>query len=657
MSALLASLIACACSGEGAVAQEPAPAPAGSAHDQPGVTDAGHAFLKPAGWTLIRRDAVVILEAPEAGSRVALVDARAKDADAAVAEAWGLYQSEVALDPITSVPVANQGGWRDGRRFLYRTTAASARRLSAQAMRSGDRWVVRIEDLTNAVSGKRSADLQTIREGFLPVGHVRESFAGRKAHRLDAARIEKLKRFVETSMKALEVPGVSIGIVQDGQVLFAGGFGVREQGKPAPVDADTLYLIASNTKPLTTLMLAKLVDEEKLAWDTPVVDALPAFALADADTTRKIQVRHLLCACTGLPYRNLDWEFAAADSPATITFDILARMRPTSAFGATYQYSNPIAAAGGYVGGHAARPDLELGRAYDLTMQDRVFGPLGMRRSTFDFDRAMRGNYARLHGVTPLGDLAVVEPARDRQMHAVRPTGGAWSNVDDLLAYVRMELAGGLLPDGRRYISEKALKARWASQISTGRNSWYGMGLDTDISTGTPILSHGGRMYGFRGDVIWLPEHGVGVVILMNASTGNVLMEAFPRKLLEVLFDGQPEADSMVEAAATADRQQRATSRQAVRYPIGETRAAALAPRYRNAFLGDLRVETTGPQTVFDFGAWKAPVAAREQADGTVEYVVMTASSPFPFVAGVSEGRRTLTIRDAQNTYVFAEAD
>ncbi len=481
-----------------------------------------------------------------------------------------------------------------------------------------------------------------------------ESFAGRKAHRLDAARIKALTDFVETSRQALGVPGISVGIVQDGQTVFAGGFGVRELGRPETVDADTLYLAASNTKPLTTLMLAKLVDEGKLSWETPVAALEPRFRLADAETTRKIQVRHLLCACTGLPYRNLDWELAPPNAPATLAFDILARMRPTGTFGATYSYSNPIAAAGGFVGGHVAYPDLELGAAYDKAMDSRVFGPLGMDRTTFDFDKAMQGNYARAHGVNPLGDLVAIDPARNRQMHAVRPTGGVWTNVDDLLAYVRMELAGGLLPDEARYISAAALKARSDAQVSTGAQSWYGMGLDTSVASGTTVRYHGGRLYGFRGDTIWLPEHGVGVVILANASTANVLMEALPRKLLEVLFDGEPKADAMVAAAAAADRQRRETSRASVRYPAA---GAGLAQRYRNDVLGDLTVATSDGQTLFEFAAWKTSVASRTMPDGAAAFVAMAGSPTFPFVVGASGERRTLTIREGQNAFTFVEID
>ncbi len=621
------------------------------------ITAFGHGFIVPRGWALTRRGKASILEAPEGDSWVALVDVEAKDAEASIDEAWAVYRGGAKPEVSMSVPIANRGGWQDGRSDFYRTAANSGRSLGARAMRHGERWAVRIDDLANAVAGKRAAELRLIREEFQPKGYVRESFAGRKAHPLDAARIDALKAFVESAAKTLDVPGVSIGIIENGKILFAGGFGVREIGKPDKVDADTLYLIASSTKPLTTLMLAKLVDEEKFGWETPVVELLPQFKLADANITRQVRVKHLLCACTGVPYRNLDWEFAPANSPAAIALDILSRMRLTSPYGTTYQYSNPIAASAGLVGGHVAYPEMELGAAYDKAMASRVFKPLGMKRTTFDFDRAMQGNYVRSHGVSPTGDLALVEPARDRKMLAMRATGGAWSNVDDLLAYVGMELSGGIHSNGKRYISASALQARWAAQIKTGKDSWYGMGLDTDVSSGTSMMFHGGRLYGQRSNTVWLPEHGVGIVILMNASTGNVLMDAFPRKLLEVLFDGQPEADSMVAAAAGADREQRATSRRTLRIPADRDHAALLASRYHNDLLGELTVQKSGAQTVFDFGAWKAPVASRDNPDGTIDFVVITPSPPFPFVAGKSAGRRTLTIRDAQNEYVFTQSD
>lgn len=655
---LFGLVLACA-AGPAAWAQAAGGGATEPAAGTPQKTPSGHGFLLPKDWTQTRRGHAVVLQAPEGGSWIALVEVdgdAATDAADAVSRAWIDYAGQRPPEPLMTMSLANWNGWVDRRNYVYRAPAGEPRQRSARAMRNGGRWVVRIDDLATAVAARHAADLNLIRDEFVPAGHVRESFAGRKAQPLDAGKIAELKAFVGRSQRLLGVPGISIGIVQGGKVVYAGGFGVREHGKPQPVDADTLYPIASNTKSLTTLMLAKLVDEGRFGWDTPVVELLPEFKLADADATAKMQVRHLACACAGLPYRNLDWEFAPANAPASIVFGILTRMRPTSAFGNSYQYTNPPAAAAGYVGGHAAYPDLELGQAYDRAMATRVFGPLAMTRTTFDFDRAMRGNYARSHGVGMDGRLALIDPRRDRQMHAVRPTGGAWSNVDDLLAYVQLELRGGRLSDGRRYLPQAALRERWKPQIGTGRKAWYGLGLDTDASSGTPMLFHGGRLYGQRSNMAWWPEHDIGMVILMNSSTGNVLMDAFPRKLIELVFDGQPEADSMVAAAAANEREQREARRREWSAPARREHAALLAPRYRNELLGELRVERSHGNLRFRFDAWDMPVASRVDANGAVEFSGAIPSPPYPFVAGTSAAGRTLVLRDAQNEYVFTEA-
>ena len=135
--------------------------------------------------------------------------------------------------------------------------------------RANDVWTVAIADMAQAVGEKRGAQVALIFGKLLPKGYQRESFAGKKANPLDTVRIAELARFVETAMKLTSVPGVSVGVYQNGNVIFADGFGVRELGKPAKVDARTRYMIASNTKALATLMLARLVADGKITWDSP----------------------------------------------------------------------------------------------------------------------------------------------------------------------------------------------------------------------------------------------------------------------------------------------------------------------------------------------------------------------------------------------------
>ena len=121
--------------------------------------------------------------------------------------------------------------------------------------------------------------------------------------------IAQLTELIETAREEFDIPGVALGLIQDGEVVFEGGFGVRELGRPEPVDADTLFNIASNGKALTTLMLARLVEAGRFDWDTPVASIWPEFRLGDLETTRQVRVRHLVCACTGMPRQDYEWLF------------------------------------------------------------------------------------------------------------------------------------------------------------------------------------------------------------------------------------------------------------------------------------------------------------------------------------------------------------
>src|SRR5207237_6536268 len=163
--------------------------------------------------------------------------------------------------------------------------------------------------------------------------YQRYTFAGRKALSLNQERIEELNAFVENSMKKLGIPGASLALIDGGQVVYEGGFGVRELGQPVKIDANTLFMAASNTKGMTTLLLAMLADEKKLQWEQPVIQVYPSFKLGDADTTRQVLVKHLVCACTGLPRQDLEWLFEFKHATPTSSLALLGTMQPTSRFG------------------------------------------------------------------------------------------------------------------------------------------------------------------------------------------------------------------------------------------------------------------------------------------------------------------------------------
>jgi CubicO group peptidase (beta-lactamase class C family) len=423
-------------------------------------------------------------------------------------------------------------------------------------------------------------------------------------------------------------------------------------------------MAASNTKALTTLLLAELVDAKKLRWDEPVTEAYPAFKLGDAATTRQVLIQQLVCACTGVPRQDFDRMFANGQrDTAEAAMRRLATMQPTSKFGEVFQYSNQLAAAAGYIAGMIAVPDTEMGKAYDEAIQQRVLDPLGMTRSTFDFAKAMQDdNYARPHDIDIDGKLVVGGIKRDYTIIPLRPGGGLWTSAHDLSQYVMMELAKGMLPNGQRLVSEKNLLQRRVPNVTVSENLDYGMGLEIETIAGVTVVHHGGSVGGYKSDMFWLPDYNVGAVILTNSNHGTALDNAFLRKLMELLFDGKSVADGQIKAAAATNAEairetQKDLREKRIQIPADPAVAAKLAGSYRNEELGLITITLDGKDVVLHDGYLQSRMATRRNDDGSTSLFGITPNQQdlFDFVIGERDHKRTLTTSEGPHEYVFVE--
>lgn len=641
-------------------AQTPASPPAVErvAADTPHTTPAGHTFTVPSGWAVRTAGRMVVVEPPEPDSRVAILDVQAKDAEAALAAAWKEFDPAFERPVRLRLPQAARSGWEARHLYVYETSPNERAVVQALALRAGtgDAWTVVLIDATEPTAEKRGGPFSLLLQSLRPKGYARESFAGRKARPLDADRLATLKDFVAKGMELLEVPGVGLAFLDGGKTVWAGGLGVKALGQAELVGADTLFIAASNTKALTTLLLAQLVDEKRMRWDQPVSEVHPSFALGDAATTKQVLVKHLVCACTGMPRQDLEWLFEYEDYSPAATMTMLGTMQPTSRFGEVFQYSNLMAAAAGFVGAATVLPGREIGAAYDEAMRTRIFEPLGMATTTFDFATALRGDVAQPHGNDVDGHVKLAPMDLNYSVVPVRPAGGVWTSARELSRYVEMELAKGLLPDGKRLVSEANLMARRAPQVLVSEDVTYGMGLFVDTRWGIPVVHHGGDLAGYHSDMIWLPDHGVGAVILTNADSGVPLRGALLRRLLEVLFDGKPEAEEQLRVAAETRRKAIAKERERLVVPADPAVAGALAERYTNEQLGELTVRREAGAVVFDVTGWQSTVATRKNDDGTISFITIDPTlAGFEFVVADKDGTRRLITRDAQHEYVFVE--
>jgi CubicO group peptidase (beta-lactamase class C family) len=620
------------------------------------LSAAGTQVQGPRDWTVRRDPQALVFASPEGDLRAALLDLKAPDAAAAVREAWARYRPDEKHAVRVVTPRSARDGWDERKVFDYDTSPNERLALAATAMRRGEAWTVLIIDGTEQAAEKRRAALSLITASLRPSGYVRESFAGREPRALTEERIGELRDFLQQAMKDAQVPGVGFAVLEQGRIVYEGGLGVRELGKAPPVDAHTLFMAASNTKGMSTLLLSTLADEGKLRWEQPVVELYPAFRLGDDATTRQVQVRHLVCACTGLPRQDFEWLFEYRNVTPAQSVAMLSTNKPTSAFGEVFQYNNLMASAAGYIGGHLVHPGMELGKAYDMAMTERIFKPLGMNDTTFDMARALRGNHASPHGRN-LNNKAVVLPM-DLNYSVVphRPAGGVWTSAHDFVRYVQLEAKKGMLSDGRQLVSADNVLKRREPQVAAGENASYGMGLFAQKAWGIPVVSHGGSLFGYKSDFYLLPETGTGVILLTNSDDGWKLQRPLLRRLLEVLYDGKPEAQEDVRVAVQREIAEMDELRGRQSLPVPADAMALLAGSYRSAELGSLVVKRSGKDVVFDVGEWRSAVGYHRNDDGSTSFTAIDpAMAGLELVAEKRNGKRTLIARDGQHEYVFEE--
>lgn len=622
------------------------------------VTGTGVSFAGPGDWKLEQRPGLFRLTAPEGDVQLVLANVGSvADATAAVKAALPVVGSDFARQPSLITRQQTRQGWDEAWDFQYETAPEERRALFASAYRHGTEWIVLFGTGALNSLNKRGAAVRSLVQSLHPAVFVAETFAGRTAHPLDAARIAQMKAFVSQSMTALGIPGVALAFIQDGRIVDEGGLGVRELGRPEPVDARTRFMVASNTKGMTTLLLAKLVDDGKLAWDEAVVQAYPGFRLGDAGVTKAIKVRHLVCACTGMPRQDMEWMLTGnAATPAGHVFDLLGTMQPTSGFGKLYQYSNLLAASAGYVAARVAFPGMEVGAGYDRAMTSMIWGPLGMKDTTLDSAVALAGDHASPHADDIDGQVAVLSPTLNDSIRFLRPAGGAWSTAHDMALYALDELNAGKLPDGRQIISVANVLERRIPGVSSGDRTTYGLGLENSERYGVRVISHGGSLLGYKTNWLIIPDARVGAVILTNGDNARELVgSAFARRLLELLYDGKSEAGEQIASAAATIRAEEKEERARVVVPPDPAAEARLAARYDNVSLGHIDVRRDSEGVMFDFGGFSSHVGLRPNSGGTTSFVLTDAGlvgRPFDVRPGATFDE--LILRDSQHEYVYS---
>ena len=256
------------------------------AADTSATTEAGATFTAPADWVLTSAGALRRLDPPEGDSHIAIVDVQAADAAAALAAGWAAYRPDAHRPIRIALPQAPYQRLGGAPSLPLPETSPNSEKVVvyAQAWRAGTQWTVVIVEASQSTFEKRGAADSVSATGSLQSQGLYARTASRRRRTSSmpgAFTVSSRRSFVRDTMAKLGIPGVGLALIDGGQLVYAGGFGVRALGRPDPVDGDTLFLAASDTKALTTLLLATLADDGKLRWDQPVIEVDPTFKLGE----------------------------------------------------------------------------------------------------------------------------------------------------------------------------------------------------------------------------------------------------------------------------------------------------------------------------------------------------------------------------------------
>jgi CubicO group peptidase (beta-lactamase class C family) len=383
----------------------------------------------------------------------------------------------------------------------------------------------------------------------LAAASVAAAPAGAQACR-DLAR--ELDPYVARAVQDWRVPGLAIAVVGDGRVVFAKGYGVRELGKPAPVDTQTLFAIGSTTKAMTAAALGLLVDAGKVRWDDPVTRHLPDFQLYDPYVTREVTVRDLLTHRAGLGNADFLW-YGTENSRAEIVRR--ARLvRPAYSLRAGFVYQNVMYAVAGAVVAAAA------GVPWETFVATRLFAPLGMTRTVPTLAQARsRPNVASPHSRVD-DTLRVI---RNASVDAIAPAGAVWSSAADMAKWIRFLLDSARV-DGKRLLQPATLAellkpqtvvpaAGFYPTAQLTRPHWttYGLGWFQEDYAGRMVDFHTGSIDGMVAVVGLIPDDGLGVVVLANADHAEA-RHALMYKTFDLCL-GRPSRDWSGEMRALYD--------------------------------------------------------------------------------------------------------
>jgi len=641
-------------------ADVPAPLPAGT-QSIFASADGQYTVPIPTNWQVEESEGYVKLADPDGELLVYLAVTPTDNMTDAIESLWAL------VDPAFDLPVEERvappapPNVDEVLVFNYKTADPSNHLVQALGMRVGDVVHVQLYDVTMAGLQRRGSQLNIISSGYKITDVEETDLSGVQPLPVDENILAELEPFITSYLEEMEIPGAVVGIVQDGEVVYAKGFGVADPATGRALTPQTPMMIGSVGKSMTTMLMGTLVDDGLMTWDTPAVALYPDFRVLDPELSETITMRNLVCACTGVPRRDLELAFNFTDMTAEDTVASLADFEFFTDFGEAFQYSNQMVGAAGYIAGRtaAAQPG-DMMADYAAALQERVLDPIGMTDTTIDFDAIrVRGDYAIPHGMLVTSELAPIGLEVEEFLLPIAPAGGHWSTLDDMLKYMVVQLNDGAAPDGAQVVSAENLLETRKPQIAIDADTSYGLGWMVGDYKQQPLVSHGGNSLGFSTEFTFLPEADLGIVVITNGQGTNFYNGAVVARLLELVFEQPSEITENLTFYLQRMAEQRAEAAEKL---LDQVDAAAVTPfvgLFANDALGEIELTLEAGELFFDTGDFRTTLLPFLDDEGELYRYVMSG----PPLAGLTvqlleeEGAPVIVVGEGAVSYRFTPVE
>src|SRR4029077_13122040 len=404
--------------------------------------------------------------------------------------------------------------------------------------------------------------------------------------------VQELENLAQMQIDQNAVPGLAVAVVFQDKVVYAKGFGVRDINTKAPVNADTVFQLASVSKPIGSTVVAELVGEGKITWDSKLSALDPTFEMFDPWVTREITVRDMYAHRSGLPDHAGDLLEDLGSTRAEILFH-LRYQHPDSSFRSHYAYTNFGMTEGAVA---AVKPYL---LEWEEACDQKLYKPLGMTSTSSRYaDFTARQNKALGH---VLVDGKWVQKFK-RDPDAQSPTGGASSSVNDVAKCIRSQLANGEFED-KQLVSETPLAETHHPHMLTGFNpftnmpTFYGLGWNVSSDEqGRLRLNHsGGFDLGAATYVNLVPAEQLGIVVVTNGYPMGIA-EALGTIFSDIALYGKPTQDwfplykQLFSNPATTGTVRGFDYSKPPASPSPALKNTAYLGKYANDFFGDIAI-------------------------------------------------------------------